>query len=158
MPKESTPGKGRAHRGHLTIFGLAILTTIGGFPVAYQFVEPAPPRKIVIATGDKSGAYYAFAQRYKKVLARDCITLEIRSTAGSGENLKLLTERENGVDIALVQGGMFRAERVNPPKKFGLAWRNWIKLKMKFFLYPSPSPTPVSFTIWGCIFLLSGNP
>jgi TRAP transporter TAXI family solute receptor len=106
MAKESTPGKKGGRKGYLAIFGLGFLLTVAGFLVAYQFVEPAPPRKIIIGTGDKSGAYYAFAQQYKKILARDGITLEVRSTAGSGENLKLLSDPESGVDIALVQGGM----------------------------------------------------
>jgi len=106
MIKESTPEKKGSRKGYLAIFGFGILLTGAGFLVAYQFVEPAPPRKIVIGTGDKSGAYYAFAQRYKEILARDGITLEVRSTAGSGENLKLLTDPEGGVDIALVQGGI----------------------------------------------------
>ena len=106
MIKESTPEKKGSRKGYLAIFGFGILLTGAGFLVAYQFVEPAPPRKIVIGTGDKSGAYYAFAQQYKKILARDGITLEVRSTAGSGENLKLLTDPESGVDIALVQGGI----------------------------------------------------
>jgi TRAP transporter TAXI family solute receptor len=106
MNKESGPEKKGSRKGYLAIFGLGILLTGAGFLVAYQFVEPAPPRKIVIGTGDKSGAYYAFAQQYKKILARDGITLEVRSTAGSGENLKLLTDPESGVDIALVQGGI----------------------------------------------------
>ena len=39
--------------------------------VAYQFVEPAPPKRIVITTGGDSGAYYQFAQRYATILARD---------------------------------------------------------------------------------------
>jgi len=106
MAKDSAPRKREGRKGYLAIFGLGILLTVAGFLVAYQFVEPAPPRKIVIGTGDKSGAYYAFAQRYKEILARDGITLEVRSTAGSGENLKLLTNPESGVDIALVQGGI----------------------------------------------------
>jgi hypothetical protein len=105
-PKIPPQEKGGGRKGYLAIFGLGILLTVAGFLVAYQFVEPAPPRKIVIGTGDKSGAYYAFAQRYKEILARDGITLEVRSTAGSGENLKLLTNPESGVDIALVQGGI----------------------------------------------------
>jgi TRAP transporter TAXI family solute receptor len=77
-----------------------------GFVVAYQFVEPAPPRTITIGTGDKSGAYYAFAQRYREILARDGVTLVIRNTAGSVENLKLLAAKEGGVDISFVQGGI----------------------------------------------------
>ncbi len=64
------------------------------------------PRKICIGTGDPSGAYYAFAQRYRETLAREGITLEIRNTAGSAENIKLLEAKEGGVDIAFVQGGI----------------------------------------------------
>jgi len=93
-------------KDHLGIFGPAILITLLGFIVAYQFVEPAPPRKITIGTGDPSGAYYAFAQRYREILAREGVTLEIRSTAGSVENIKLLESKEGGVDIAFVQGGI----------------------------------------------------
>ena len=48
-----------------------------GFVVAYQFVEPAPPTKIVITTGSDSGAYYQFANRYAAILARNGITLEV---------------------------------------------------------------------------------
>jgi len=98
--------KGRSFKDRLGIFGPAILITLAGFIVAYQFVEPAPPRKISIGTGDPSGAYYAFAQRYRETLAREGITLEIRNTAGSAENIKLLEAKEGGVDIAFVQGGI----------------------------------------------------
>ena len=106
MGRESIPANRGSRKGYAAVFGVGILLTVAAFLVAYQFVEPAPPRKIVIGTGDKSGAYYAFAQRYKEILARDGITLEVRNTAGSGENLKLLTNPESGVDIALVQGGI----------------------------------------------------
>lgn len=99
-------GKGRGLKDRLGIFGPAILITLLGFILAYQFVKPAPPRKISIGTGGKSGAYYAFAQRYREILARDGVTLEIRTTAGSVENLKLLEAKEGGVDIAFVQGGI----------------------------------------------------
>jgi len=108
MEKESSRAKkkGRTFKDRLGILGPAILITLLGFIVAYQFVEPAPPRKITIGTGDPSGAYYAFAQRYRELLAKEGITLEIRSTAGSVENVKLLEAKEGGVDIAFVQGGI----------------------------------------------------
>ena len=98
MAKGNSRGreKGRGFKDRLGIFGPGILITILGFIVAYQFVEPAPPRKISIGTGDKSGAYYALAQRYREILARDGVTLEIRSTAGSVENINLLEAKEGG--------------------------------------------------------------
>jgi TRAP transporter TAXI family solute receptor len=108
MEKESSRAKkkGRSFKDRIGIFWPAILITILGFIVAYPFVQPAPPRKITIGTGDPSGAYYAFAQRYRELLAKEGITLEIRSTAGSVENVKLLEAKEAGVDIAFVQGGI----------------------------------------------------
>ncbi len=33
------------------VFGPAIFLTLAGFVVAYQFVEPAPPRHFTLATG-----------------------------------------------------------------------------------------------------------
>ena len=35
-----------------------ILITAIGLVVAYQFVEPEPPRKMTITTGSEAGAYY----------------------------------------------------------------------------------------------------
>ena len=80
-----------------------------GFVVAFQFVEPAPPKRIVITTGGESGAYYQFAQRYAAILARDGITLEVKSSAGSLENLDRLKADE--AQVGFVQGG------VMPPKE-----------------------------------------
>jgi len=108
MAKESDQlrKKGRGFKDRLGIFGPGVFITLVGFIVAYQFVEPAPPRTITIGTGDKSGAYYAFAQRYQEILAREGVTLEIRSTAGSVENVGLLEAEKGGVEIAFVQGGI----------------------------------------------------
>ncbi len=80
-----------------------------GFAVAYQFVEPAPPSRMVITTGGESGAYYQFAKRYAAILARDGIELEIRTSAGSLENLQRL--RDDVAQIGFVQGGV-----VAPPE------------------------------------------
>jgi TRAP-type uncharacterized transport system substrate-binding protein len=44
----------------------------------------------VIATGMKESAYQAFGKGYSEILAREGITLEVLSTAGSAENIKLL--------------------------------------------------------------------
>ena len=87
----------------LKVWGLLTLIVIVGFAVTYQYVGAPPPKVIRIATGAKNGAYYAFAQRYARLLANDGIALEIVSTAGSVENFALLKRGE--VSLALVQGG-----------------------------------------------------
>jgi TRAP transporter TAXI family solute receptor len=80
-----------------------------GFAFAYQFVEPAPPKTIVITTGGESGAYYQFAKRYATILARNGITLEVKASAGSLQNIERLKADE--AQVAFVQGG------VVPPKE-----------------------------------------
>ena len=88
----------------LAIYGPLLLVMLAGFVVAYQFVEPAPPRTFTLATGGVDGAYHLYGQRYRELLERDGITVELRNTAGSVENLALL--RAGEVDVALVQGGL----------------------------------------------------
>ncbi|MEJ1353818.1 MAG: TAXI family TRAP transporter solute-binding subunit [Candidatus Sedimenticola sp. (ex Thyasira tokunagai)] len=91
-------------KDHLNIFGPALLLILFGFALAYQFVQPAPPEQIRIATGGKEGAYYLFGQAYRSYLEQEKITLEVLNSAGSVENIKLL---ENGeADLAFIQGGL----------------------------------------------------
>ena len=86
-----------------TAWPIVLITTIGFF-VAYQFVEPAPPRHLTITTGGDSGAYFAYARRYAELLAANGVTLEIRTSAGSLQNLERVKNGE--ADIAFVQGGV----------------------------------------------------
>ena len=69
-------------------------------------VEAPPPPRIVISTGSQEGAYYQFAQRYAELLKQDGITLEVRTSKGSVENLKLLNDEDSDVNVALVQSGI----------------------------------------------------
>ena len=71
--------------------------------LAYWWLDPMPPRKITLATGPEQSAYAEFGQRYARELARHGIHVELRTTAGAAENLRLL--RDGEVDIGFVQGG-----------------------------------------------------
>ena len=53
----------------------------------------------------KEGAYYAYGKAYSEIFAREGVTLEVKSTAGSVENIKLLEADAGAVDIAFLQGG-----------------------------------------------------
>ena len=75
-----------------------------GFALAFQFVQPAPPKKIVITTGAESGAYHLFAKRYAAILAKNGITLEVLPSAGSLQNLERLKNDE--AQVGFVQGGV----------------------------------------------------
>jgi TRAP-type uncharacterized transport system substrate-binding protein len=71
-----------------------------------QFMQPAPPRRIVVASGPAPGMYHRYAERYKAYLAREGVTLTERMTNGAAENLALLADPRSGVDVAFVQGGV----------------------------------------------------
>jgi TRAP transporter TAXI family solute receptor len=98
-------------REYLKIYVPIALVVAAGFFVAYRLVDPAPASVLRIATGRPDGAYAAAAERYKTILARDGVTLEIVHTAGAAENLRRLADPEGGIDIALTQGGIGSAEQ-----------------------------------------------
>ena len=93
-------------REKLKLFLPAIGLTIIGFVVVYQFVDPAPPNQITIACGTKEGANFLFAKAYQEIMAKEGVKLNIRTTAGSVENLELLQAESEGVEVAFVQGGL----------------------------------------------------
>ena len=84
-------------------FGLPALLVLAGFLVAWQFVDPAPPSRLVLAAGQPGGAYTSFATRYAERLADHGVEVEILETRGSVDNLERLDARE--ADVAFVQGG-----------------------------------------------------
>jgi TRAP transporter TAXI family solute receptor len=88
----------------IKIYAPAVLLVLAGFVVAFQFIKPAPPRSVTIASGAKGGAYHQYAEFYARRLAKEGIRLKVLETAGSVENIRLL--REGKADIALVQGGI----------------------------------------------------
>jgi len=72
---------------------------------AVHFVRSAPPSKLTIASGAPGSRFNLAAQQYRKILARNGITLKVLTTEGSSDNLNRLLDPHSGVDIALVQGG-----------------------------------------------------
>ena len=109
----------RSFRDMLRIFGPILLLAIAGFVVAWQFVEPAPPRRLVMATSSPESAYQHFGLQYREILDRHDIELELVNTAGSVENLELLMDPDSDVDVALLQGGIGSAAEA--PDLLGIA-------------------------------------
>jgi TRAP transporter TAXI family solute receptor len=93
-----------------------------------MFVEPPPPRKIVIASGGQNGAYYHHAQKYADELQKEGLSVEVRETAGSVENLRLLGQVGSGVAVAIVQSGVANAEEVQRFYALGSLYREplWV--------------------------------
>lgn len=88
-----------ASAGPLIVLGALLLAA------AYAWLQPMPPRRVVLATGPENSAYAEFGKRYAQELARFGVTVELRGTQGAAENLRLLRDETQRVDLAFVQGG-----------------------------------------------------
>ncbi len=101
------PRRRRSQKRALIVWGWLLAFCLAALIATYMlFVEPPPPRKIVIASGGQNGAYYRFAQKYAEDLKKEGLSVDVRETAGSVENLRLLGEKDSGVAVAIVQSGV----------------------------------------------------
>lgn len=106
---------GQRQRG---IAGIAVLSLLAialvgiGLFATYQFVDPAPPGRIVLATGAEGGAYRRFGEAYAARLSLAGIEVELRDSAGAAENLDWLQE-DSGVDLGFVQSGLADPEQTD---------------------------------------------
>ena len=80
-----------------------LVLVVLAFWIASRFVQPAPPDRLVMATGAAGGAYQRYGEQYRRHLAKYGVTLELRPSSGAVENFALL--RDGKVDVAFVQGG-----------------------------------------------------
>lgn len=75
----------------------SLVLALGTF---FVFFNPGPPKVIVMSTGAPSGAYHAYAQQYKTLLASHGITLHVVESSGSLQNI----ERVRGMERVEVGG------------------------------------------------------
>lgn len=106
-------------RQRLLAAGLAILCALAGVWLTLEHFVPAPPKRITIAAGSKGGAYEFYAQKYRDILARHHVTLDIRTTEGTVENLRLLQDPNSGVSAAFVQGGVSNSSQAPEVESLG---------------------------------------
>lgn len=96
-----------------------IVIVLLGFAVAWLFVKPAPPSRIVLAAGPRDGSYYRFAEKYVTRFRKHGIELVVLETGGSVENYELLMSGK--ADWGIVQGGTLPSNdiRVNELEAIG---------------------------------------
>jgi TRAP transporter TAXI family solute receptor len=87
----------------LFIGAILLLATLG-WGLA-TIIQPAIQRTIVITTGADKGIYRGFADRYAPILKREGITLDIRSSSGSIENYRRLTNPDGEYEVGFIQSG-----------------------------------------------------
>lgn len=97
----------REPRWHfLRPYVLPVLAALAAVAFAIWFLDLMPPDRVRIAAGRPGTAYFALAEQYRAILARDGITASIEETPGSVANVEALTRSSDPVDVAFVQGGV----------------------------------------------------
>ncbi len=97
----------RSHRYEIVrrvVIAVAVIVAL--LWTVFQLLQPAPQRRIVLASGSEGGVYHQHARRYIEILKRDGVKVEERLTAGAVENLRLLLDPTSHVDVAFMQGGV----------------------------------------------------
>ena len=95
-------------------FVLIALLLLAG---AYILLDPAPPKRVVLATGPEQSDYAEFGKRYAAELKRYGIEVILKPTQGSSENRRALRDSAQAVDLGFVRGGSSDAERVADEEK-----------------------------------------
>lgn len=85
---------------------IAFLILVAMLFATLWVLVPPPPRSIELATGFPTGLYQQFGEKLQSELAKEGISLKLRTTGGTSDNLALLKDANSGVDFAMVQGGV----------------------------------------------------
>ena len=92
--------------------------------LALIYFVPAPPSKVIMATGFKGSTFEYYGRQYRETFARSNVELELRETAGATENLELLQDPKSGVEIALMLGGVSDGKHAPGLLSLGTVYNN----------------------------------
>ncbi|HGL5074386.1 ABC transporter substrate-binding protein [Burkholderia multivorans] len=91
--------------------GPTVLLAAAAVWLAIRMIQPAPPSTLVISAGPPGSTYWNAAQKYKAILAKNGVTLDVESSEGSAQNLARLQNPNATVDVGFVQSGIGPKER-----------------------------------------------
>jgi hypothetical protein len=87
-----------------------LLVTMGLGWLTVKLIRPAPPGTVVILSGAEDSSFHHTAKRYAKIIGAHGVRVKVVVTDGSAENLRLLMDKKQIADVALVQTGLTEAE------------------------------------------------
>ena len=93
-------------REFLAVFIPAAVIAVAALWFASSYIKPAPPKSFAIAASSPISPYYQLALRLKEEVAKKGVTIEVRESTASVENLRRLNDPDSGVQAGFVQGGL----------------------------------------------------
>ena len=106
VPEAKGQRLGLRWQDRAALYGVALAGLLLAAGLIAFFWQPAPPHTVVMSTGPVDGAYHAVALQYQTILARSGVKLVLKPSTGAVENLARLRTRQDGITLALVQGGL----------------------------------------------------
>jgi len=117
-----------------SIVPILLLAVAAGW-IAFHFIDPAPPHRLVILTGAEDSSYQDFAKSYKEILAEDGIELVIRQSNGALDNHLQLRDPHSDVDLGFLQDGLndsARDDEVDPQSLGSISYEPlWVFYRSK---------------------------
>ncbi len=98
-------------------------------------VRSAPPRTLVLTSGPEGSSFARWAEAYQKALAEHGVTLEVRPSGGSLDNLQRLQAKDRRVDIGFVTGGVTEGQNLA-----GLQSLGSVAYQPLLIFYRNPAP------------------
>jgi TRAP-type uncharacterized transport system substrate-binding protein len=89
----------------VTLLPVTALLAVATWAVLH-FVRPAAPSTVTITTGPDGSSFQRAAERYAKAFAKNGVTLRLRPSNGSLENLRRVADPASDVDLGFVQVGV----------------------------------------------------
>ena len=87
-------------------FAAALFIGLTCLFAVFWFIHAAPPKTLIITSGTPGSSFETNAYKYREILARSGITLQVVPSHGSQENLQRLENPGIHVDVGFVQGGV----------------------------------------------------
>src|SRR5258706_11890836 len=92
-------------RGPVVAAGIVLVLSLAASLMAFGFFNSTAPNSLTISTGPAGSAFHRNHEQYKKILAKQGVTLKILPSDGSGDNLQKLANPKGAGDVAFVRGG-----------------------------------------------------
>ena len=92
-------------QGPVLAAGVVLLLCVVAILVAFGFFDTAAPSTLTITSGPEGSSFRRNAEQYKKILAKQGVTLRILPSEGSRDNLQKLADPKATVDVGFVLGG-----------------------------------------------------
>lgn len=91
--------------GRGLVVSITVLVSITAVLAALFFLDAATPTRLTIASGPKGSVFQRDADKYRAILAREGVTLDILPSQGSVDNLNILLGRSPRADVGFVLAG-----------------------------------------------------